>query len=279
MLAYILDFRLVKHSEYKEKGYFEKQFSLLLLIFSSNMQIIIRNLVYINRKAYIQLSYILLIAGLLLSFSSHSQTFFTPEGDFVEIKMKLPEVETDVRYAGTNNFVGRSIPGYNAEKIILSKPAADMLHKSIQHLNRKGYGVVIYDAYRPQKAVDYFRKWSRDMGDTIAKPDFYPDIAKKDLFQLGYIASKSGHSRGSTIDLSLTDLKTGREIDMGGIYDFFDESSSPHSDKITVHQQINRNILREAMLMHGFKPLHTEWWHFTLKDEPYPETYFDFNVE
>ena len=243
------------------------------------MQIIIRNIDYINRKVHIQFGHILLIAVLLLSFPSHSQTKYPSAGEFVEIKVKLPEVQTDVRYAGTNNFVGRPIPGYNAEKIVLSKPAADSLHKAIKHLNSKGYGVIIYDAYRPQKAVDYFRKWSRDMGDTIAKAGFYPDIAKKDLFHLGYIASKSGHSRGSTIDLSLTELATGREIDMGGTYDFFDESSSPHSDKITMQQQKNRNILREAMLTHGFKPLHTEWWHFTLKNEPYPDTYFDFNVE
>lgn len=243
------------------------------------MQKFIINPLYIKRKAHILFSYIILVWGILLSFSSHSQTINFSEGEFVEIEATLPYIQTEVRYAGTNNFVGRPIPGYNAEKIILSKLSAASLYKAIKHLNRKGYGVIIYDAYRPQKAVDYFRKWSGAPGDTIAKRDFYPDIAKKDLFRLGYIASKSGHSRGSTIDLSLTDLDTGLELDMGGSYDFFDESSSPFTDTISTEQQKNRNILREAMLKHGFRPLHTEWWHFTLKNEPYPNTYFDFDVE
>lgn len=243
------------------------------------MQFFITYLNFMKIKIDIKAVLFALVWGLTVNPSVQAQINNPPTGEFVEIKTNLPSIKTDVRYAGTNNFVGRPIPGYSAEKIILSKSAADSLHKAIEHLKGKGYGVNIFDAYRPQKAVDYFRKWSRVLDDTITKASFYPDIAKKDLFRLGYIASKSGHSRGSTIDLSLTDLKTGREINMGGTYDFFDESSSPFTDKISVEQQNNRNILREAMLIYGFKPLHTEWWHFTLKNEPYPDTYFDFDVE
>lgn len=243
------------------------------------MQLFIRHLIYLKGKNHVRCIYLIIACGLCLGSSSHAQTYNSPAGEFVEIKANLPKIQTDVRYAGSNNFVGRPIPGYNAEKIILSTSATDSLHKAIEHLNGIGYGVIIYDGYRPQKAVNYFSKWSGAMGDTVGKANFYPDIAKKYLFRLGYIASKSGHSRGSTIDLSLTDLNTGREIDMGGTYDFFDESSWPITNKISRQQQKNRLVLREAMLMHGFKPLHTEWWHFTLKNEPYPDTYFDFDVE
>ena len=243
------------------------------------MQIIIISLDIIKRKTHILFVAFLLLGVLFLSFSSYAQINNYTDNEFVEIKANLPEIQTDVRYAGTNNFVGRPIPGYNAEMIILSKPAADSLTKVIKYLINKGYGLIIYDAYRPQKAVDYFRQWSRNLGDTISKADFYPFVAKNDLFRLGYIATKSGHSRGSTVDLSLTDLKTGKEVDMGGTYDYFDESSWSFTDKVSPEQQNNRSVLREAMLKYGFKPIHTEWWHFTLRNEPYPDTYFDFDVE
>ena len=243
------------------------------------MQLIIRHLIFIKRKIQIKTILLSLLCGLFLNLITHGQINNPTDIEFVEIKSNPPNIQTDVRYAGKNNFVGRALPGYNSEKILLSKSAADSLNRVIQYLNKKGYGVIIYDAYRPQKAVDYFRKWSRNAGDTITKAQFYPDVAKKDLFFLGYIAYKSGHSRGSTLDLSLTDLATGHEIDMGGPYDFFDQSSSSYSDKISDVQQNNRLILRNAMLKHGFKPLPTEWWHFTLRIEPYPDTYFDFDVE
>src|SRR5690554_5869033 len=141
-------------------------------------------------------AHFLILGVIFLSFSTCAQTNNGPE-EFVEIKTSLTYIQTDVRYAGENNFVGRPIPGYVSEKIILSIPAADALHNAIAYLNNKGYGVIIYDAYRPQKAVDYFLKWARNKEDTISKSNFYPDVAKRDLFQLGYIASKSGHSRGS----------------------------------------------------------------------------------
>lgn len=243
------------------------------------MRLFIRNSVYSKGKSHLKYGVFILLLGLFLNFSSHGQSNDSTAGKFVEIMASLPEIQTDVRYAGSNNFVGRPIPGYNAEMIILSIPAADTLYKIIKYLNEIGYGVIIYDAYRPQKAVDYFSKWSKDLGDTTRKAHFYPDIAKKDLFRLGYIAAKSGHSRGSTIDLTLTDLETGKEIDMGGVYDYFDKSSWSISYTISLDQQNNRDILREVMLMHGFKSIHTEWWHFTLENEPYPDTYFDFDVE
>ena len=153
-------------------------------------------------------------------------------------------------------------------------------HVSLQPRIRKkkGYRLKIYDAYRPQMAVSHFARWAKDFKDTRMKPYFYPELKKDVLFPLGYIAERSGHSRGSTVDLTLFDMKTEKEVDMGGTFDYFGELSHPDYTKITTEQFRNRMILREAMLSHGFKPLVEEWWHFTLKDEPYPDTYFTFPV-
>lgn len=137
----------------------------------------------------------------------------------------------------------------------------------------------IYDAYRPQKAVDHFEKWAKDLNDTKMKEYFYPNLNKSVLFEQGYIANHSGHSRGSTVDLTLYDMKTEKEVDMGGTFDYFGEESHPDYKNITPEQYKNRMMLRQAMTNHGFEPLPTEWWHFTLKNEPYPNTYFTFPVK
>ena len=142
----------------------------------------------------------------------------------------------------------------------------------------KGYRLKVFDAYRPQKAVTHFVNWAKDLNDTRMKKYFYPELDKSVLFDQGYIAEKSSHSRGSTVDLTLFDMNTEKEVDMGGTYDYFGEISHPDYMQITAEQYKNRMILREAMLANGFKPLDEEWWHFTLKDEPYPDTYFTFPV-
>ena len=145
-------------------------------------------------------------------------------------------------------------------------------------LIKKGYRLKIYDAYRPQKAVTNFMNWAKDVDDTRMKSYFYPELDKSVLFAQGYIAEKSGHSRGSTVDLTLFDMKTEKEVDMGGTFDYFGELSHPDYKNITEEQYNNRMILREAMINNGFKPLPEEWWHFTLENEPYPDTYFTFPV-
>lgn len=199
--------------------------------------------------------------------------------DFVELRSLQPLIHTDVKYASSDNFVGRPIDGYKAAKIFLTRMAADSLHKAVQLLNPLGYGVIIYDGYRPQKAVDMFVRWCTVPGDTTTKNAYYPEITKSRLFDEGYIASKSGHSRGSTVDLGLVYKSTGEVVDMGTPYDFFGIESAPFYHKLSVNHSKKRLILRNAMLLAGFEPLETEWWHFTLRDEPYPDTYFDFDIE
>jgi D-alanyl-D-alanine dipeptidase len=201
-----------------------------------------------------------------------------PEG-FVYVDEVIPAARFDIRYFGEYNFVGTRIDGYNAPFAILSKEAAEALKRVSDELAEKGYGILIFDAYRPQKAVNHFVTWSRDASDTRMKAEFYPEVDKSRLFELGYIASKSGHSRGSTVDLTLVRLDTGEEIDMGGPFDFFGPVSHHGTDLVTEEQTANRNILKEAMEKHGFAAYDQEWWHYTLKPEPYPDTYFDFDVE
>ncbi len=197
---------------------------------------------------------------------------------FVLVKLYAPEIQQEIRYFSTYNFVGERIAGYEAPCAILTKEAALALKNASDDLARKGYGLKIYDAYRPQQAVTHFVKWAKDLSDTRMQRDFYPDIDKSKL--LGpYIAPRSGHSRGSTVDVTLTDLKTGRDVDMGGTFDFFGARSHPdYKGTLTREQLKSRRILRDAMERSGFKGIKTEWWHYTLKNEPYPNTYFTFPV-
>mgnify|MGYP003309374137 FL=1 len=191
---------------------------------------------------------------------------------------EVQPIQTDVRYFSADNFVGEVITGYNAEKILMSLEAALALAAIQIELGERGLGLKVFDAYRPQQAVDDFARWAEDINDTSTKAEYYPNIAKQDLFSLGYIAAQSGHSRGSTVDLTLVELITGDELDMGAPWDLFDPISWPTSLEVSLPQKTNRETLREIMLRYGFNPLREEWWHFTLDDEPFPDTYFDFPI-
>ena len=217
---------------------------------------------------------------------------------FVTITDVVPDAILEIRYFSTYNFVGARIDGYLAPQAMLTKEAAAALKEVSDDVKAQGYRLKIYDAYRPQMGVDHFVRWAADLEDTKMKPYFYPDLDKSVLFDQEYIMSKSGHTRGSTVDLTLFDMTTEKELDMGGTFDWFgpeshpdfcgnpetgeytgDNSKSPAGRSITPEQFANRMILRAAMLRHGFKPLDTEWWHFTLREEPYPDTYFTFPVK
>ena len=199
--------------------------------------------------------------------------------DFVLLSEAVPDAILEIRYYSTYNFVGARIEGYEAPVAMLTKEAAKALKEVSDEVIKQGYRLKIYDAYRPQRAVNHFARWAEDINDTKMKKYFYPDLDKSVLFDQGYIDYKSGHSRGSTLDLTLFDMNTEKEVDMGGTFDYFGVRSHPDYTDITTEQYNNRMILREAMLNHGFKPLATEWWHFTLKNEPYPDTYFNFPVK
>jgi len=197
---------------------------------------------------------------------------------FVLLSDVVPDAILEIRYYSTYNFVGDRIDGYEEPLAFMTKEAAAALKEASDELVAKGYRLKIYDAYRPQMAVTNFVEWAKDVDDTRMKEYFYPDLGKDVLFPQGYIDEHSGHSRGSTVDLTLFDMATEKEVDMGGTFDYFGEKSHPDYTGITDEQYANRMILRDAMLAHGFKPLDTEWWHFTLADEPYPDTYFTFPI-
>ena len=205
----------------------------------------------------------------------HNHTL--PEG-FALVGEAIPDALLDIRYYTTYNFVGARIDGYEAPVAVLTREAADALKLVSDDMKAQGRRLVIYDAYRPQRAVDHFARWAEDIADTRMKSVFYPDVDKADLFEKGFIARRSGHSRGSTVDLTLLDEATGKLLDMGGPFDFFGELSHPDYAGVTAQQHENRMLLQSAMMKRGFKPLSTEWWHFTLVDEPYPKTFFDFPV-
>ena len=210
---------------------------------------------------------------------------------FVTLTDVVPDVILEIRYFGTYNFVGTRIDGYLEPTALLTKQAADSLKAVSDDVMKQGYRLKIYDAYRPQCAVDHFVRWSKNMSDTLMKRYFYPDLPKDVLFPQEYICERSGHTRGSTLDLTLFDMETEKELDMGGTFDWFGHESHPdfggnpetfeyaENDSITSVQFQNRMTLRAAMMRHGFKPCPTEWWHFTLANEPFPDTYFTFPVQ
>lgn len=196
--------------------------------------------------------------------------------EFVLVSSVIPDVILDIRYYSSFNFVGERIDGYEEPVAILTKQAAQALKKANEKAKELGYRLKIYDCYRPQMAVDHFVRWSKNKNDSMKKY-FYPELNKKELFNLGFIASKSSHTRGSTIDLTLFDMSTQNDIDMGGTFDYFGKLSwSENTEDITKNQANNRKLLRNIMIESGFKPLKEEWWHFTLANEPYPNTYFNF---
>ena len=245
---------------------------------------------------------ILLAALLVLMLPLSCAKRITPatqdSGDFVNITDIVPDAILEIRYFGTYNFVGERIDGYLQPTALLTRQAAECLKAVSDDVMAQGYRLKIYDAYRPQRAVDHFVRWAADLKDTRMKAYFYPDLDKSVLFEQEYIMAKSGHTRGSTVDLTLFDMASEKELDMGGTFDWFgpeshpdfcgnpdtgeytgDNHKSPRGRSITAEQFRNRMILRQAMLRHGFKALDSEWWHFTLKDEPFKDTYFDFPVK
>lgn len=198
--------------------------------------------------------------------------------EFVDITTIIPNAVLDIRYFGDHNFVGKPVDGYTAPKCLLHESAAKGLVKVQQQAQQQGLGIKVFDCYRPQRAVDHFVRWVNDKSDTKTKAEFYPNLGKDKLLG-GYIAAKSGHSRGSTIDLTLVDAKTGQELDMGSPFDMFDTLSNTDDPRITPAQKANRYKLKNLMVEAGFSPYSMEWWHFTYKPQAYPNTYFDFVVQ
>ena len=230
------------------------------------------------------------ISALLLMASCETKKSTAPEldrSDFVEIQQVIPSAILEIRYYSTYNFVGRRIDGYHQPTALLTHEAADSLKAVADELEAQGYRIKIFDAYRPQEAVDMFYRWAQDPADTLMKQYFYPELDKMELIPGDYICTPSGHSRGSTVDLTLFDMTLERDVDMGCTYDYFGEMSHPdiqpgqktnYPTVLTQEQYDNRMLLRRTMLAHGFKPLESEWWHFTLANEPYTDTYFNFPV-
>lgn len=218
---------------------------------------------------------------LLILFSSIQTSIASQisndKSDFAPISTVIDDAAYDIRYYSSNNFTGNKINGYKAPNAYMTKEALAALKKAADDLRNQGYRLLIWDSYRPQKAVDNFVAWINNPNDDGDKT-FYPCLKKSDLIKGNYIARKSGHTRGSTIDLTLI-KKDGSFVDMGGTFDLFSEISHPDYNKLTAEQKKNRKILHDAMVKAGFKGISSEWWHYTLKNEPFPDTYFNFDVE
>ncbi len=232
------------------------------------------------RKFFKVMTGLLIVAMLTISpvFAQRSTTPDDSTG-FVVLSEIVPDAILEIRYFSTYNFVGDRIEGYEQPVALMTIEAANALKNVSDEVKQRGYRLKIFDAYRPQSAVDHFVRWGKNLDDYRMKYYFYPQVDKSRLFIEGYIDEKSGHSRGSTVDLTLFDMATGKEVDMGGTFDYFGELSHPsYRGNLTQQQINNRMYLREVMIKHGFKPLETEWWHFTLANEPYPDTYFTFSV-
>lgn len=198
--------------------------------------------------------------------------------DFVDAAAIVPSLIVDMRYAGSHNFVGRPIDGYEKPHCLITHAAAGALAAVAGDLISQGLVIKVFDCYRPVRAVANFERWARDLKDQATKAEFYPDVDKRTLFRDGYIASRSGHSRGSTLDLTLAH-KDGRELDMGTPFDFFSPKSWTADPTISPAAHANRVLLASAMRRRGFRGYDKEWWHFTLSHEPFPKTYFDFPVQ
>lgn len=218
------------------------------------------------------------LAATLIALSAACAHAPARPADFVDAADGAPGLRVEMRYAGSHNFVGRPVDGYAAPVCLLTREAAEALAAVQTELAESGLGLKVFDCYRPQRAVAHFARWARNLGDQSTKAEYYPNVDKSQLFALGYIAERSGHSRGSTVDVTIVDLTSGAEIDMGSPYDLFDPRSWPSDQSVSIEERANRMRLQEVMQRHGFRPLREEWWHFTLNAEPYPDTYFDFIV-
>ena len=210
--------------------------------------------------------------------TDYEKKVITDPSGFVVLGDFIPDIVQEIRYFSTYNFIGDRIDGYEEPCALTTIEAARALKGVSNEMFVMGYRLKIFDAYRPATAVKHFVLWGIEDTDIRMKPYFYPDEQKQELFIKGYIASKSSHSRGSTVDLTLLDMATGKEVDMGSPFDFFGEISHPDYKGITEEQYANRMMLQKVLMRNGFEPIDCEWWHFTLKDEPYPDTYFDFPV-
>jgi zinc D-Ala-D-Ala dipeptidase len=218
----------------------------------------------------------LALALLLLAQPGQAQAPLPP--GFVDAGAVVDGLVVDMRYFGDQNFVGERIDGYERARCVLSAPAASAL-AAVQHdLAARGLGLKVFDCYRPQRAVAHFVRWAQRIDDVKRKREFYPDVDKRDLFKEGYISERSGHSRGSTVDLTLVRRADKRELDLGSPFDFFSPKSWPSDTSVGAQAQANRALLAAAMTRGGFRPYDKEWWHFTLVDEPFSDTYFDFPV-
>jgi len=197
---------------------------------------------------------------------------------FVDAASVAPGLIVEARYASAHNFVGVPIDGYEKPLCYLTRPAAAALAQVVADLEPRGLTLKVYDCYRPERAVAHFVRWARNLGDVKMKAEFYPNVDKSTLFRDGYIAARSGHSRGSTMDLTLARRTDGQALDMGTPFDFFSPHSWPSDRSVSAQARSNRVMLAQAMQKRGFRPYDKEWWHFTLRHEPYPQTYFDFPV-
>lgn len=219
------------------------------------------------------------LAVLLVAGCAHAQASDAMDrSGFVDAGRAIRGLVVEMRYHGEENFVGRPIAGYEAPVCLLSTPTVAALARVQEQLQGFGLGLKVFDCYRPARAVADFAAWARDPADQKRRADYYPNVDKSRLFELGYIAERSGHSRGSTLDVTLVDARTVAELDMGGRYDLFDTLSWPSEQAVSTGARANRMLLQRVMLENGFRPLKEEWWHFTLNAEPHPETYFDFVV-
>lgn len=255
-------------------------------------------------------TYAVLAAAVLLPWGSASATEAPDAGsapvrapsDIVDLREVDPSIRHDIRYRTEHNFIGTPIDGYQQARCLLTRAAATRLAAVQRDVRAQGYSLKVYDCYRPQRAVDHFVRWAKDPDDQAMKQEFYPRVDKANLFEDGYIAEKSGHSRASTVDLTLVPFDAPKQkrwkpkdglrlcyapqderfednsVDMGTGYDCFDTRSHTADSRSTPDQRAHRDALVEAMSDHGFANYEHEWWHFTLEDEPYPDTYFDFPV-
>lgn len=198
--------------------------------------------------------------------------------DFVHLADIVPSIHEDIRYASTNNFLGEIVDGYLAAKALLTKATADALAKAQQQALAQNNSLVIFDAFRPTRAIQHFHRWATHADDPTLKQRYYPHLSKQTLFEQGYIAEYSSHSRGSTVDLSVLDVTSGKLLDMGTEFDFFGEASWLDYPHLTALQQQNRAYLHHIMAQAGFQSFPMEWWHFTLINEPYPNQAFDFEI-
>ena len=230
-------------------------------------------------KSFLVLCITVFVLNFFVSSTGFAEISPTDSSGFVVLTDVVPDAIMEVRYYTLYNFIGDRVRGYEEPVVLVTRETANALQEVNKELLPMGYTIKVFDAYRPQMAVDHFVEWARDLNDVRMQSYFYPEERKANLFAHGYIASRSGHSRGSTVDLTLYDLRNQCDVDMGGTFDYFGYRSHTDFPDLTEQQKQNRQLLRTIMLKHGFRGIDTEWWHFTLNNEPYPHTYFNFDVK